>query len=175
MTEIDIATMDSEAPTLYLGFSNVLHRGEAWLDTLGQVALESGEKPFGDTKHLLDALAPYPDVQIVLTTAWAWWFGDAEVIDWLPRALGEKVAATTSEFPPGLEEAATGRGFVGSIIRHAAAHRVRSWLAIGSDFDGLPSHLASHFLALPASGLEASGNREMLRASLVLNFKQKGD
>lgn len=84
MTEIDIATMDSEAPTLYLGFGNVLHRGEASLDTLRRVTLESGGKPFGDTHHLLDALAPYPNLQIVLTTAWVWWVGDEEVVALLP-------------------------------------------------------------------------------------------
>jgi hypothetical protein len=172
MTEIDIAKMDSEAPTMYLGFSNVLHRGEASLDTLGRVTLESGGKPFAVTHHLLDALAPYPNLQIVLTTAWAWWIGDAEVVALLPPALGERVTATTREFPPGIEEAVTGCGFVGSIIRHAIANRVRTWLAIGSNFRGVPAHFASHFLELPITGLEAGSNREALRVSLESNFKK---
>jgi uncharacterized protein (DUF2252 family) len=47
----------------------------------------------------LDALSPYPNSQIVLTTAWAWWLGDAEVVALLPRALGKKVVASTREFP----------------------------------------------------------------------------
>lgn len=173
MTEIDIATMDSEAPTLYLGFGNVLHRGEASLDTLRRVTLESGGKPFGDTHHLLDALAPYPNLQIVLTTAWVWWVGDEEVVALLPPALGERVTATTREFPPAIEEAETGHGFVGSIIRHATASRLTRWLAIGSDFHGVPSHLTSRFLDLQESGLGASHNRKALRASLQSNFKER--
>jgi hypothetical protein len=176
MTEMDIATtIDSDAPTLYLGFSNVMHRGDAWLDTLGEVTLDSGEKPFADAHHLVAALAPYPTLQIMLTTSWSWWRGDAEVIALLPRALRKRVVGTTREFPPRIEEAVTGRGFAGSIIRHVIAHRLTNWLAIGSNFSGVPSCLASHFLALSASGLEDSGNREALLASLALNFKRRGD
>lgn len=169
-TEFDIGTMDSEAPTLYLGFSNVLHRGEASLDTLGRVTLESGEKPFGDTKHLSDALAPYPNLCIVLTSSWAWWLGDAEVIALLPPALARRVVGTTREFPLTIDEAESGCGYVGSIIRHATANRLKSWLAIGSDFRGVPNQLARHFLELPVTGLGSGSNREALRASLRSNF-----
>jgi HAD domain in Swiss Army Knife RNA repair proteins len=149
VTETDIAlTMDSDAPTVYLGFTNVLHRGEAFLGMLGRVILEPEGKPFGDTHHLLDALTPYPNVQVVLTSSWTWWVGDTEVIALLPRAIATKVVGTTCEFPPLLEEAVTCRGFVGSIIRHAIAHRVTSWLAIGSDFRGVPPSFASHFFGV---------------------------
>lgn len=158
--------MDSNAPTLYLRFSNVLHRGEAWLDTLGRATLESGGKPFGDAHHLLDALAPYPELQVVLASNWAWWLGDTEVIALLPRALGKRVVGTTREFPARIDETETCRGYVGSIVRHATANRLKSWLAIGSDFRDVPSDLTRRFLELPITGLEDGSNREALRVWL---------
>lgn len=169
---VNASTINSEAPTVYLGFSNVLHRGEAFLEMDGKVTLESGGKPFEDTHHLLDSLAPYPDVQMVLTTTWSWWIGDAEVVALLPRAIGKRAVGTTREFPPSIKEATTGCGSVGSIIRHAMAHRVRSWLAIDSKFRVVPAQFASHFLELPATGLGADSNREALRAALQSNFNK---
>jgi hypothetical protein len=84
------------------------------------------------THHLIAELIPYPNLQIVLTTAWTWWIGDAEVVALLPPALGMRVVANTREFPPQIDEAEGGRGGTGSIIRHATAYRFKKWRAIGS-------------------------------------------
>ncbi|WP_146749760.1 HAD domain-containing protein [Paraburkholderia bryophila] len=173
MTEIDVTTaMNSDTPTLYLGFENVLHHSEAWLDTLGRVSLESGGKPFAEAHHLIDALTPYPCLRIVLTTNWAWWVGDEKVIGLLPTALSQRVTGTTREFPPRIDETENGCGDVGPVVRHATAHRLKSWLAIGGNFRCVPTHLTSRFLRLSDTGLEASSNREALRAGLQSNFKK---
>ncbi|MFM0653454.1 HAD domain-containing protein [Paraburkholderia sediminicola] len=172
MTELDGGSPTAlNAPILYVGFSSVLHRGEGLMEASGRVTLDSGRQPFESAHHLSDALAPYPDLQLVLTTSWTRWFGDADTAALLPRELRQKVVGTTREYPPRFGELQNGSGRTWSIIRHAGAHRLNKWLAIGDDFRGVPLDLMSRFFVVPKdTGLETPGMREVLSVWLAKNM-----
>jgi hypothetical protein len=163
-------TLLAKAPTLYVGFSSVLHRGEGLVDDLGVVTLDSGEPPFHFASVLIDALTPYPSVQVVLTTNWVRTLGEERTVALLPRELGMRVVGTTLRFPPRLGELRDETGRTGSIFRHAAAAGIRTWLALGDDLYGVPRDEESHFLRVPAeTGLETPCTLEALHAWLAAN------
>jgi hypothetical protein len=58
---------ERNTPTLFLDFDGTLHVGHAVVDVDGQVSLESGRQLFEYAPLLVELLAPYPDVEIVLT------------------------------------------------------------------------------------------------------------
>ena len=62
--------LDETAPTLFVDYDGTLHSGHAFLDTDGQVTLESGRLLLEYAPLLVEMLDPYPVVQIVLTTSW---------------------------------------------------------------------------------------------------------
>jgi hypothetical protein len=171
MTKLDGGMpIDPNAPTLYLGFSSVLHCGEGLLDTDGRVTLNSGRQPFENAHYLSDALAPYADLRLILTTNWATWLGDADTIALLPIELRQRVVGTTREYPPRFGELQNGSARTWSIIRHAGAHHLGTWLAIGDDFRGVPLDLMSRFFVVPKdTGLETREIREVLHAWLGSN------
>lgn len=172
MTELEGgSSIDPSAPILYLGFSGVLHRGEGLMEADGRVTLDSGRQPFESAHHLSDALAPYPDLQLVLTTSWMRWCGDADTIALLPGELRQRVVGTTREYPPRFGELQNGSGRTWSIIRHAGAHRLKTWFAIADDFRGVPLDLMSRFFVVPKdTGLETTSMREVLREWLAKNM-----
>ncbi|MGE8160413.1 HAD domain-containing protein [Paraburkholderia sp. NPDC080076] len=166
----DGAQIDPHRPAVYLGFSSVLHRGEGLLDDLGTVTLDSGEPPFHYGPLLIDVLMPYPDVQLVLTTAWVRKLGEQQTVALLPKELGNRVVDTTLRFPPRLGELRDGTARVGSIFRHAATAGMRTWLALGDDLYGVPRDAESHFLRVSTeTGLATPGTLEALRAWLATN------
>ncbi|MGF6859135.1 HAD domain-containing protein [Paraburkholderia sp. CI3] len=169
MTELDGGfPIDPNTPTLYMGFSGVLHCGEGMVDACGSVTLDSGRQPFEYAHYLSEALAPYPDLRLVLTTNWAWWFGDADTIALLPSALRRRVVGTTREYPPRFGELQNGSGRTWSIIRHAGAHRLGNWLAIGDDFRGVPLDLMSRFFVVPKdTGPETPYMQQLFHAWLA--------
>jgi hypothetical protein len=172
MTELDGGIpIDPSAPILYLGFSGVLHRGEGLMDTHGRVTLDSGRQPFESAHYLSDALALYPGLRLILTTNWTWWFGDAGTIALMPIELRQRVVGTTCEYPPRFGELQNGSGRTWSIIRHAGAHRLNRWLAIGDDFRGVPLDLMSRFFVVPRdTGLETPSMRKVLHSWLAANL-----
>jgi HAD domain in Swiss Army Knife RNA repair proteins len=162
--------IDPNAPTLYVGFSSVLHRGEGMMDTHGRVTLDSRRQPFERAHHLSDALAPYPILRLVLTTNWTRWFGDADTIGLLPSELRRRVVGTTREYPPRFGELQNGSGRTWSIIRHAGAHRLGNWFAVGDDFRGVPLDLTSRFFVVPRdTGLGTPDMQEVFHAWLASN------
>jgi hypothetical protein len=162
--------IDPCAPTLYVGFSGVLHRGEGMMDTHGRVTLNSGRRPFESAHYFSDALAPYPYLRLVLTTNWTRWFGDADTIALLPSELGRRVVGTTREYPPRFGELQNGSGRTWSIIRHAGAHRLENWFAIGDDFHGVPLDLMLRFFVVPRdTGFETPYMQELFHAWLASN------
>lgn len=60
--------IEPQSPTIYLGFSGILHVGECLVDADGNVTLDSGRQPFEFAHYLSDALATYADVQLALIT-----------------------------------------------------------------------------------------------------------
>lgn len=136
----------SVAPTIYLSFGGVLNVGHGVLDQFGGVTLDTGRPLFEYAPYLIDVLAPYSQVQIVLTTSWLHSLGAERTIALLPDHLLRKVVSTTLGTPPRLGEIKDGTAKTMSIMRHAARHGVSKWLALDDDAWGVPSGFEEHFL-----------------------------
>jgi hypothetical protein len=164
------ARIDPKAPTLYVGFSSVLHRGEGLLDEVGSVTLDSGDGLFNLAPLLVDVLMPYPCVQLVLTTAWTRTLGEERTVAMLPGPLRQRVVATTLKFPSRFGELRDGTWRTGSILRHSFTYAINTWLALGDDFYGVPPDMASHFLRVPTeTGVATPDILEALRTWLAVN------
>ncbi|WP_434718154.1 HAD domain-containing protein [Paraburkholderia sp. A1BS-2L] len=142
--------LNPKAPTLYIGFGGVLNVGEGLVDRDGNVSLDSGRPPFEFVPYLIDVLAPYPGVQLILTTTWTATLGEARTAELLPVELSARVVGTTLHYPPRFGEVRAGFGRTMSILRHAAAYGIETWLALSDDYFSLPFVKESNFLRVPS-------------------------
>ncbi|MFL9889343.1 HAD domain-containing protein [Paraburkholderia sp. RL17-383-BIF-A] len=136
----------ADEPTLYLNFGGVLNVGHGLINEVGDIALDTGRRPFEFVPYLVDILAPYSQVQLVLTTSWLQSLGAGRTIALLPDHLRRKVVGTTLGTPPRLGEIKDGTAKTMSIMRHAAKHGVAKWLALDDDAWGVPPGFEEHFL-----------------------------
>jgi hypothetical protein len=136
----------ADEPTLYLNFGGVLNVGHGLIDEAGDIALDTGRRPFEFVPYLVDILAPYSQVQLVLTTSWLQTLGAGRTIALLPDHLRRKVVGTTLGTPPRLGEIKDGTAKTMAIIRHAAKHGLMKWLALDDEAWGVPSGYEQHFL-----------------------------
>jgi len=163
-------SLDPKAPTLYVGYSSVLHVGEGFVDEDGRVKLDSGREPFEMARLLVDTLRPYRRVQLVLTTAWTQTLGEAKTASMLPEELRDRVVGSIAKFPGRFDERRDGVARTGSIIRHASAHGIVDFLALGDDLYGVPIDMFPHFLHTPSeTGLATPEVLESLERWLFLN------
>lgn len=173
MNENGALHLNPAQPTIYLGFSGVIHVGEGLVAADGTVTLDSGNKPFHLAHLLTEALTPYPQVQLILTTTWTRTLGEERTVAMLPSPLRERVVGTTLKFPGRLGELRDGTWRTGSILRHASACAIDTWLALGDDFFGVPSDMQSHFVRLPSeTGLAAPEVLGRLRTWLAENGRR---
>jgi len=174
MNEIGSPHLDPAQPTIYLGFSGVIHVGEGLVAANGKVTLDSGNEPFHLAHLLTEALTPYPHVQLILTTAWTRTLGEMRTAAMLPEQLRKRVVGTTLKFPGRLGEIRDGTWRTGSILRHTFACAIETWLALGDDFFGVPSDMQSHFVRLPSeTGLAAPEVLGRLRTWLAENGRRE--
>lgn len=83
-------------PTCYLDFDGVLHHENVVRGPRrSAVMLEPGHQLFEWAPVLVNALEPYPDVSIVLSTAWVRVFGYEQARRSLPIELRKRVVGAT--------------------------------------------------------------------------------
>ncbi|MGF6837900.1 hypothetical protein QF001_001767 [Paraburkholderia youngii] len=158
------------APTLYIGYGGVLNIGEGLVDQDGNITLDSGRRTFEFAPYLADVLMPYPDVQLILTTAWTATLGELQTAALLPVELAARVVGTTLHHPPRMGEVRAGIGRTMSILRHVEACGIETWLAVGDDLYGIPSGREAHFLRVPShTALGTPSIRYALREWLAAN------
>lgn len=136
----------SGAPTIYLSFGGVMNVGHGVLDELGDITLDTNRRLLEYAPYLVDALTPYPQVQIIVTTSWLHSLGAGRTIALLPDELRRRVVGTTLGTPPRLGEIKDGTAKTMSVIRHAAKHGLTRWLALDDEAWGVPSDFEQHFL-----------------------------
>lgn len=95
---------DADAPTLYLDLDGTLHAGCAVMDEGRSMSLDSGRELFEFAPILVELLAPYPQVQIVLTTSWIRHIARNGVVLRLPDALRYRVVDDTSHIRSRMSE-----------------------------------------------------------------------
>ena len=132
---------------LYLDFEGVLHPSDLRLDPDGPTPGEgfAGHQLFEHARLLVELLAPYPCVQLVLTTRWVAVYGLGAAVARLPEALRTRVLGATfdpSRHKPSFAE----RGHGYQVLVDAEERRPRSWLALDSDYDTWPLERAERLV-----------------------------
>ena len=161
---------------LYLDFDGVLHPDEVFLESgkpIMRCPPELGVPPeyarlFSFCPILQEALAPHPDIRIVLSTSWAAHLGFEAARDALPAGLRGRVIGATCAGRHELEEWLLAPSRWAQIARHAATHGITDWIAIDDDTEGWPNDQWHRLVGIenPTIGLYDDAVQERLREVL---------
>jgi len=161
-------------PTLFLDFDGTLHVGHAVVDAHGQVSHEFGRQLFEYAPQLVGLLAPYPDVEIVLTTSWLDAMTDETVLAYLLPELSRRVIDTTRGRRPRLSYMLNGSGRTDVITCYAFGKGLTQWLAIDDfvygayHFGREPGQLMQNFLLLDSSrGISDESAQQRIQEWLI--------
>ncbi len=156
---------ESRRRTLFLDFDGVLHPDEVYLVAGRPVLRMDGFGLFEWAGILDDLLAPYPDVQIVLSTTWVRLLGFDIARAYLPEPLQRRVVgATWHETDPRRWKQQTRYD---QIRQSVERHRHLHWLAIVDDDTGWPDeHRANLALTDSLLGLGVASAQANLREKL---------
>jgi len=139
--------LDNPTPTLFVDFDGTLHRGHALLDASGQVSLDTGNPLFEFAPQLEHLLAPFPRVEVVLTTSWLDTLPFDQVVSYLTPSLAKRVVGTTQGIKPRFGYLQDGSARTYIIRSYVFAHRLKNWLAIDDSVYGA-YHLNTDVLKL---------------------------
>lgn len=166
--------MDNMTPTLFVDFDGTLHVGNAYMDDAGEITLDTGRRLLEFAPLLAELLAPYPKVEIVLTTSWARRLPEERVIAYLPPELRPRVVGTTSSIKPRRSHVLDGTERTHVITSYAYGKRLKHWLAIDDGVFGAerfgrePGELTDHFLLLdPTRGIRDESALQRIREWLT--------
>lgn len=126
-------------PVLFLDYDGVLHPDAVYRTSQGIVLRRQGLRLFEWAPLLEAALAPHPEVRIVLSTSWV------RVVDFdhsrqrLPPGLQTRVIGATWHSQMDEFEWETLSRF-NQVMRYVVRHRLQRWLAIDDDAEGWPTH-----------------------------------
>lgn len=127
---------------LYLDFDGVLHADEVFQDAKGRVYLRGPGQLLEHVPVLIDILAPYPSLRIVLSTSWVRAKGYSWVRRRLPAGLRERVIGSTWHSRFGRDsmelewwqEASRYHQILRDVLRRDPAR----WIALDDDLEGWP-------------------------------------
>lgn len=126
---------------LYLDFDGVLHPDAVYL-VRGKVELRAEGELFMWAQPLVDALKPYHEIQIVLSTSWVRSIGFNAAKKALPQPLRERVIGATwhSQMGAGWPDKALWqiRSRHHQIAADLSTRKIEDWLAIDDDTAGWP-------------------------------------
>jgi hypothetical protein len=156
---------------LYLDFDGVLHDADVYRDPARGIVIRRGVL-FAWAPVLVEALQPWPEVHIVLSTSWVWQLGYARARGYLPRELRERVVGATfhrREHGPTAELrrlwAQSDRGQ--QIAADVARRMPQGWLAIDDAADEFDVQQREWLLPCdPRRGLSSPETQAALRTML---------
>lgn len=124
---------------LYLDFDGVLHTHDVWFTAQGPVLgdASAGRKLFEHVGLLVELLAPYPQVNVVLSTAWVGRYGLGAAKAQLSEALRARVVGAV--FDPRrhtLSFGSVARGY--QVAADVAERAPEAWLALDDDVRDWP-------------------------------------
>ncbi|OAJ62826.1 hypothetical protein A6V36_20765 [Paraburkholderia ginsengiterrae] len=167
--------LSSNAGVLYLDFDNCLHSSDAYVTAVGIAPSDPSASFFEFAAVLENLLAPYPELQIVLSTSWVEAIGFEAALNSLPLAsLRARVIGST--FNP--EEASvaawrsTPRGQ--QVRRHVKRYGIKKWLALDDmreGFEGVEGHLVH---CQPGVGLGDKEVQKLFAERLAAMFGTAG-
>lgn len=132
---------------LYLDYDGVLHHENClWHPKIGAyLSAPDGYVLFQYAQLLEQLLAPYPQIQMVLSTSWVRRYGCSKTAKNLRPALRARViGATYHRSMRESEFAALSRGQ--QVCSDVARRSPRDWLAIDDVDEGWPDHSREHYV-----------------------------
>jgi hypothetical protein len=158
---------------LYLDLDGVTHPAEVWYDRDShQARLKApGHELFESLPVLEAAIAPYPNLKIVLSTSWVPTFGFEKTRAFLPESLQSRVIGSTydPQSPDAWRFAKLRR--YDAIALDVQSRRPLRWLAIDDNGLGWPvDQYDALVLTPPALGLACIETQVLLRGRLVARF-----
>ena len=140
---------------LYLDFDGVLHHENVRISYKNGPFLLAPEryKLFQHVELLTALLAPFPSVQIVLSTSWAVRYGVTAAAKKLPPELQARVIGGTfhNRFMVKQEFLDTHRGR--QVIADVQRRMPRDWIALDDDMEGWGVHARHHVLTHMYEGI----------------------
>ncbi len=133
---------------LYLDYDGVLHPEPVYRHPRGGMyfGLEhAGHSLFEYAEVLVEALAPHPEVAIVLSTSWVRVLGYSQAKAYLPEALRSRViGATFHSAMNKFEFDSMSRG--AQVLADATRRSVTSWVALDDDEEGWIGAASKHLV-----------------------------
>lgn len=160
--------MFADQTLLYLDYDGVLGHENVRIGPDGEPYLQAPERYrlFQHVDLLQELLAPYPDVRIVLSTAWAARFGLERAAGYLPEPLRRRVVGATA-WDHGLEV------FLRlprpeQIALDIERRRPRAWLAVDDDLRDWPAWMQPHVVfSHPYEGISPPDVQDAIREKLA--------
>lgn len=162
---------------LYLDFDGVLHHADVYMAPTGVIyfgadAMAMGREHslFEHAPILIEALEPYPFVEIVLSTTWSRVLGHDEAKAFLPQALAKRVVGST--FYSGMDEHAFAQMPRGEQVQMDVARRApKAWVAIDDMIDDWPDEITENLVASnPDRGISSLAVQSRLVEALHTHF-----
>jgi hypothetical protein len=169
VSDPETRSADRAGELVYLDFDGVLHPDAVWFDReTKNVSLRApGHQLFESIAVFEEAIAPYPSVQIVLTTSWVSTFGLAHTIQCLPETLQNRVIGATYDPTDPNAWLFDRLTRYDAIVQDVARRRPRCWLAVDDDGLAWPHNERDSLLLVPsAMGLQCAATRVSLQARL---------
>ncbi len=143
---------------LFLDYDGVLHDAEVFI--IGREPVLRSKNPkarlFDHAALLVEALAPRPDVRIVLSTTWVPRLGFYRAKSYLPKALQAKViGATYHRHAHGRKADWLSYARFVQIESYVRRHQLNDWIAVDDDDQGWPVSMRQHlvFCQNPSLGI----------------------
>lgn len=160
---------------LYLDYDGVLHPEPVYRHPKGGVFFgveHAGHCLFEYAECLVEALAPYPEVAIVLSTSWVRVLSYSQAKAYLPEALRSRViGATFHSAMNKFEFDAMTRG--AQVLADATRRAATNWVALDDDDEGWGAAASPHLvLTERTSGLSEPQTLKELSGKLREQFKQ---
>lgn len=160
---------------LYLDYDGVLHPEPVYRHPRGGMYFSvdhTGHRLFENAELLVEALAPYPEAAIVLSTSWVRVLSYSRARAYLPEPLRSRViGATFHSAMNKFEFDAMSRG--AQVLADATRRSVTNWVALDDDDQGWFGAASNH-LVLSDGSQGLSNPKTLDELSLTLGEQFKG-
>lgn len=159
---------------LYLDFDGVLHPPHVVVGK-GKAGkriprMQGPGHLFQWASALEHALVEIPELQIVLSTRWVWWFGLEFTRTALPPALASRVIGATWQGPENMPVGWVHLARCEQVRLHALRHQIEDWIALDDDDQGLADDAPDRdrfLLCDPELGLAAERVQSALASAMA--------
>lgn len=176
-----MSTRAAPLQVLYLDYDGVLHHDAVFRSPKRGIYLDSslapGRRLFEWTEFLVQAIQPFPQLEIVLSTSWVRVLGYTSARSYLPPELFSRVVGAT--FHRRVHGGDAVRGVSGyrpdrgvEVMRDVSRRQPWEWVAVDDTDEGWPAeHRDRVVLCDPSTGLSDAATRAQLDLVLAKYFR----